>query len=550
VLLREKSMSRTRRISLTIGVVAVVVAALTPFLIRVNQFRATIEERASAALGRKVELGRLSLSVSNGSLSAESLTVADDPAFSTSPFLTARSVKVGVKLWPLIVSQSHSITDITIENPEVIVFRNSAGEWNYSSLGSSSASSDVSIGKLELRDGRVIVGAPTSQTRSLYDHVHITASNVSLASACPVSATAALPGGGTFTFAGTMGPLDRADASLTPLAGTIAVERLNLATTGFLHPSAGLGGLLDLKATIASRNDEAAVAGSATVSKALLVAGGSPAAQPVVVEFDTTYNRRKRSGVLNRSTLKIGGATARLNGTYDLGGAHTVVGVNMAGEHMPARELERFLPALGIHLPRGASLAAGTAAMNLHAVGALNRLVTTGNVGLLNAKLAGFDLGANARAIAAFAGVNTGRDLDIETLTTTLRIAPDGLRFDHFNAVVRSLGLLTGAGTIDARNRLDFKMVATLTDLFSGGAGKAVGTAGTLDELLDMLTGRDVSRDIKGQRIPFLIQGTTSNPEFLPDVGGLVLQTLEQQLRKQGADPFGALAELFKVKKP
>jgi AsmA protein len=217
---------------------------------------------------------------------------------------------------------------------------------------------------------------------------------------------------------------------------------------------------------------------------------------------------------------------------------------------MPARELERFLPALGIHLPRGASLAAGTAAMNLHAVGALNRLVTTGNVGLLNAKLAGFDLGANARAIAAFAGVNTGRDLDIETLTTTLRIAPDGLRFDHFNAVVRSLGLLTGAGTIDARNRLDFKMVATLTDLFSGGAGKAVGTAGTLDELLDMLTGRDVSRDIKGQRIPFLIQGTTSNPEFLPDVGGLVLQTLEQQLRKQGADPFGALAELFKVKKP
>jgi hypothetical protein len=32
------------------------------------------------------------------------------------------------------------------------------------------------------------------------------------------------------------------------------------------------------------------------------------------------------------------------------------------------------------------------------------------------------------------------------------------------NAVVRSLGHLTGAGTIDARNNLDFKMVAALTN--------------------------------------------------------------------------------------
>ena len=36
------------------------------------------------------------------------------------------------------------------------------------------------------------------------------------------------------------GPVNQADASLTPLTATIAVERLNLATTGFLDPSAGL----------------------------------------------------------------------------------------------------------------------------------------------------------------------------------------------------------------------------------------------------------------------------------------------------------------------
>lgn len=545
-------MSRTLRISLTIGGVVVVLLSITPFLIPVNQFRQTIEEKASAALGRKVDLGRLSLSVWSGSLSTETLAVADDPAFSTSPFLTAKAVKVGVKLWPLIVSQSLYVTGITIQNPDLTLVRNAAGRWNYSSLGSSSsAASEFSIKKLELKDGRMTVGSTTSQKRSTYDHVTITASDVSLASECPVTATAALPGGGTFRLDGTIGPVNQADASLTPLAATIAVERLNLATTGFLDPSLGLGGLLDLNATIASKRDEADIAGSATFSKALLVAGGSPASQPVAVEFNTKYNLHKHSGILNPSTLTIRGATARLNGTYDAAGQeYTVVNIKVAGERMPARDLESFLPALGIHLPRGANLAAGTVAANLNVVGATNRLVTTGSVGLFNAKLSGFDLGAKVRTISGFTGLKTGRDLDIETLTTNLRIAPDGLRFDHFNAVVPPLGYLTGAGTIDARNHLDFKMVATLTNPLGGGVGTAVGTAGALDELLGMLTGGDASRKLKGQRIPFLVQGTTSDPEFVPDVGGSVLQMLKQQVGTQDANPLGALGDLFKSKKP
>ena len=37
-------------------------------------------------------------------------------------------------------------------------------------------------------------------------------------------------------------------------------------------------------------------------------------------------------------------------------------------------------------------------------------------------------------------------------------MAPDGLRADNFNAVVPTLGTLVGAGTIDAKNNLDFKM--------------------------------------------------------------------------------------------
>ncbi len=137
---------------------------------------------------------------------------------------------------------------------------------------------------------------------------------------------------------------------------------------------------------------------------------------------------------------------------------------------MPAKDLEAFLPALGINVPKGASLQAGTLNADLNLNGPINKLVTTGTVGLFNGKLAGFDLGSKMSAISALTGVKTGKDLDIEKLTTNLRMAPDGLRADNFNAVVPTLGTLIGAGTIDAKNNLDFKMVATLTSSLGGAA--------------------------------------------------------------------------------
>src|SRR4029077_6444628 len=117
--------------------VLVVVLAVTPLLIHVDQFRPFIEGSASTALGRKDDIGTLKLSLSSRSLTAESLTVADDPAFSNAPFLTAKSLSVDVELLPLILSRSLKVTAIRVDSPEVTLIRNPAGRWNYSSLGSS-----------------------------------------------------------------------------------------------------------------------------------------------------------------------------------------------------------------------------------------------------------------------------------------------------------------------------------------------------------------------------------------------------------------------------
>ncbi len=584
-------MSRTLRIILAIVAVLIVLVLVAPFLIPVNQFRPTIEEKASAALGRKVDVGNLSLSLFSGSLAADNLSIADDPKFSKSPFLTAKSIKVGVELLPLILHKELNITAIVIDSPEVTLLRSAAGEWNYSSFGAAAAKShkqptsssvgEFSVEKLELRSGRVIIGSTGSQKRSTYDKVDLTASKVSLTSKFPVTLTADLPGGGDLKVDGTAGPLDQENTALTPVNAKLTVNNLNLATTGILDPSAGLGGLLDLNATLASQNGEANVSGNAKLSRALLIAGGSPAAIPVVVDFKTKYDLRKNHGVLEPSTLKIGNAVCHLSGTYEVpaDSEGVILHVKVEGQNMPAKDLETFLPALGIHMPSGASLQAGTLNTNLELSGPTNKLVTSGNVGMFNAKLVGFDLGSKLSAVSKLVGLNTGKDLDIEKMTTDLHMAPTGIQAQNFQALVPSLGTLVGNGTIDAKNNLDFKMAATLKNAIGGAGGAATGAASdALGGLLGKVTGgaggaaggllgncKNASGG-SGPTLPFQIKGTMSDPKFIPDVGGVAAGMLTSQLTCFGGgsqakaspqqqqqnpnNPIDALGGLFKKKKP
>ena len=373
----------------------------------------------------------------------------------------------------------------------------------------------------------------------------------------PVVVTADLPGGGKFKFDGSFGPVDQTDASLTPGNAKLNISSLNLASTGFLDSSLGLGGLLDLDATLGSQNGQSETKGTAKLSKALLIAGGSPASEPMVVDFSTTYDLHKNAGVLNPSTLKIGTAAAQLSGTYQTG-QDTLLNIKVDGQNMPAKDLESFLPALGINLPKGATIQGGTLNANLNLTGPTNKVVTTGNVGLFGGKLAGFDLGSKMSAISSLTGVQTGKDLQIEKLTTNLRMAPDGLRADHLIAVVPSLGNLVGGGTIDSKNNLDFKMAATLTNALGAVGSPVSSTAG----MIGKLTGG--GGDCKsGTTVPFMIQGTTSDPKFLPDVGGLAANMLKSQLNcvesavpgaakgQSPADAVGGLTGLFgKKKKP
>jgi len=521
-------------------VLLVVVLIALPFFINVNQFRGTIESSLSDGLGREAKVGDLHLSILTSSVSADELSIADDPRFSKEPFLTAKTLKVGVELMPLLTSKQLKISSLTIEKPQVTLLRDSAGRWNFSTVGgktpkprsSGEPGADVTIGKLSLTNGEMSVGSTTSSKRSKYENLEVKATNVSAKSQFPITVSADLPGGGKLNFDGKVGPLDATDASLSPLEAKLKIDSLNLANTGFIDPSAGIGGILDFDGDVTSQGGKATAKGTAKVQKLKLVKDGSPAASPVNVDFDSDYDLRRQAGVLKTGAIKVGSAVAKLGGTYDTRGTSPTVNLKVDGKDMPVKDIQAVLPAVGVVLPKGASLEQGTLTGSLNVLGPIDRLVTTGDLGLFNAKLAGFDLGGKMAALQAFTGMKSeGSATTIDKLTTKIRIAPEGIQASALQLVAPAIGQLTGDGTIGANNALNMRMLATL----SGNSGVAGALGG--------LTG---NTSTAARKVPFLITGTTSDPKFMPDVKGMVGSQLgalvPQNQQTQGiTDAIGGL---------
>ncbi|HTQ97256.1 MAG TPA: DUF748 domain-containing protein, partial [Candidatus Acidoferrum sp.] len=400
------------------------------------------------------------------------------------------------------------------------------------SSGSSSTPA-VSIKELNLENGQITLGNTNSQKRSVYTKVNLKATDVAMTNNFPVTFSMDLPGGGDMKVDGKVGPLDASNAAFTPQDVKLVVDNLDLAKTGYLDPSLGLAGIVDINANLVSQGGKMTTKGELKLSKAVLVAGGSPSGVPAVMDFNTTYDMAAGSGVLSPSTLKIGNAKSNLSGTYKSVGDDFVVDMKVNGQGLPATDLETFLPALAINLPSGSKLTAGTLSTDLHITGPTNKLVTDGTIGLFNAKLSGFDLGQKMSAVGSLAGIKSGKDLDIEKFTSNVHMAPTGLRADNLDLVVPALGTVVGNGTLDSKNNMDFKLVATVNSNVVGAA--AGSAAGQLGGIAGKALGGTTSCKDGGVKVPLQVHGTTSNPQFVPDVGGAAASMLKSQLGCAGS---------------
>jgi len=509
-------MNRTLKIvGIVVAILLVIIIAL-PFVINVNSFRPKVEATASEALGRQVKVGNLSLSILSGTVTADDISIAEDPAFGKTPFVTAKSLKIGVELMPLITSKELRVTGITLEQPQITLLKTTDGKWNFSSLGGkaaekssapssgSSAPSNLSVAKLKVSDGKLIVGKANSTAKPhVYDQVNITVTNFSPTSQFPFRLTAKLPAGGSADISGQAGPINATDAAKTPFEAKVKVNNMDIVASGFIDPASGIGGLANFDGTLNSNGSMAKALGTFTGNKLQFSPKGSPASKTVVIKHAVDVDLDKQAGKITQGDVEIGKAVAHLTGTFKSQGEAQLVDMKLNGPNMPVEELQAMLPALGVVLPSGSQLKGGTLSADLSIVGPVDKLVITGPVKLSDTKLAGFDLGSKLGALSTFAGKATSNpDTSIQNFSTNARVAPEGTRADNLNLTVPAIGVITGAGTVSPAGALSFKMLANLQGGMAGGLAQVAGMG-------------------SGKGIPFSIAGTTSKPEFVPDLKGM-----------------------------
>ena len=495
--------------------VLILVLLSLPFLINVDQFRPTLQSELSRVLGREVTLGNLRLRILQGQVTADDLSVAEDPAFGKPAFIKAQSLHVGVELWPFIVSRKLIVTNLTLDQPDIELVQAPSGSWNFSSLGGKSTTSssptgasgrvplDLSVQLVKVTNGRLTLRRTAGHWKPLVlEQGDIELRDFSAASAFPFSVSAKVRGGGAIKLDGKAGPINPADSAMTPVAVSLSVTQLDLAGSGANDFAPAVTGLVSLTGTGDSDGTNLHIKAKLTAEKLKLAMKGTPATRPVELDFSLQHNLRNHSGVLHKGDIHIGNAIAHLTGAYTEHGDAVELNMKLSGPEMPVQELEAMLPALGVVLPAGASLRGGNASANLSMEGPANRLVTSGSLAVNNTQLIGFDLPKKMASIEKLAGIKGGPDTDIQTLSANVRSAPEGTSAQDIKLVVPAIGDLSGGGTISAVNALDFKMSAI------------VHTSGLLSV-------------IGNKPIPFTVEGTCSEPVFKPDMKAVVKEEVK-----------------------
>lgn len=508
------------------GVVAALLVGLLvlPHLMNTDRYRIRIETALSSALGRPVHLGHVELSILSGSLVADGASIGDDAAFSSQPFLAAKSIRVGVGVAALVFRRELHITGLTIEQPQITLLRRDDGTWNYSSLGGEGKSQargaanplpNLTVKQLDIKDGVVTVGTlPAQGQPRVYSKLNVSAQNFSLTSAFAYEIRGTLPAGGELEISGNAGPINAQDVSLTPLTAQVVLKHGDLVGAGMVQPQLGISGIADLDAKIVSNGQLAQLEGKLHLERLKLVANGTASSQPVDVDFSVSQNLKALAGNIEHANLKIGDADMMLAGSYQTQGNVTTVQASAKGEAMAINDLEAFFPSLGMGVPADSRLQGGTLTLKLDASDRDDRIVLSGPVRVANTQLIGFDLGQKLAGIQALTGARTGANTTVELLSADLQDSPDGIRMDNLEAVVAGLGSATGSGSISPSGVLDYHLLVKL----------AAGNAGSPEKGVNAISaarGSVASVMTKGG-VPVTVGGTMSNPTFAPDMGKMV----------------------------
>ena len=534
---RHAARNRWVRIAGIAMVLIVLTMAIAPFFINADAFRPAIENELSSTLGRSVTIGHLSYSFFSGGLVARNVAVADDPRFGSAPFFQVKSMRIGVDAGALLLHRALHIRSFVADSPEIRLISGPNGTWNYSTLGSRGASSAATassgampsfvVGVFQIRHGSVLVShaSQAGATPFLCSDVNVTVRNLSWTRAMPFDLSARLPGDGSLTLEGAAGPIDRRDASATPLQARLTVTHFDPAIAGILPAGEGISMVADVNAQLTSDGQTLTSSGQLQAAHLLLSRSGSPAPQPLKMTYELSDDLPIESGQVRDLTIQMGPAAAYVTGSFQTGGSSMQLNLHLAAPNLPIDQFEQLLPAVGIRLPKGSRLKGGLLNASLMITGTASAPVISGPVEVDNTQLVGFDLASRIAGLKALRGM--GNATEIRALRAVVKSTAPETQLTNIYADLPALGTATGNGTVSAAGALDFHLTAKLGS--AGGVGTVVnGAAKTLSGLTGSLLNRTESNGV-----PITVTGTSSDPVIRANLLGMFAGQ-QRQRKKSG----------------
>jgi hypothetical protein len=419
---------RKAKIILAVALAAIVVIlGAVWLLLDPNRFRGDIQARLEQQLGRKVELGEMSLRLFPVRFTVQNVRIAEDSGFKSEfPFTQTDRLDVDVSLLGLIAGNV-KLDSIELVQPRVELIRNEKGLWNFSSLSRKDASppepalatstnttpsagspSTFSLKRLAITGGSIaITDQFRKKPRMVYGPIDLALLDYTAGK--PFSFDVAMQ---QIRIKGNAGPLPESGPARLPLKATVSLTDVNLASLGLL--SSGQGSLSG-ETFIESQSGKLTANGKLSLKDTIV--SGLDIGYPIMFDYAMASDLDKGLVNITSATLRLGPTPVELTGSVNVNPNPAEVDLRLKIGDAAVTEVARLASAFGIVFARDTTVT-GQVSGDVRARGPLDRIALNGSIG-------GRDLQVSGKTVP--------QPIHVRALNITL--TPSEIRSNEFEAV-------------------------------------------------------------------------------------------------------------------
>jgi uncharacterized protein involved in outer membrane biogenesis len=375
-------------VSIVVCVLIVLVLAVIPRFLDVNNYRGQIQAELQSRLGRSVMLGDISLSLLPPSLRVRDVVIGEDPRFGGGPFAKAQELAVRVSLIPLL-RKNVEIQSLQLINPDIQLICNREGDWNYASLGQNpnpqpapvraqtqpqapaqapeakapeagqaKGGTQLSLAHLEIRNGRVRLTDEQRKAKNTYDNIDLTVNDFVPGRTFGVDAALHIAGKGDqqIQVTGQAGPM--ADGSaMIPFDGTADLKEISLAD---LSRAAGISALNGYSGVLSGSLKAKTESGVIHSDGSLRI--DDPQIRNTKLGYPITLDYRLsgdlKGGVINieKGTLNLGPTPVTITGSLNTTATPARMDMRVGTQGASLSEIARLAAAAGVAFNAGVDI--------------------------------------------------------------------------------------------------------------------------------------------------------------------------------------------------